>query len=176
MDIEKALEAIQKAAPTTKSAQLRDLLPAIEQRMTEGVRLATIHRALMDSGAVDFELTIDSLRTILARYRKVRRPPSAPHPPAPAAPLNVPPVTRSHAASTSSPQEEGPVSTEAAGSEPVAGSRDAPMDQPELEGRDEATRGAGPFAVQKALIAARKKVAATDYSKFARQPTRKASR
>ncbi len=73
MDIQKALNAIRSTEPTTRTVQLRELLPAIEDRMAEGVRLSVIHRALLDSGAIDFELTVASLRTYLSRFRKTRR-------------------------------------------------------------------------------------------------------
>jgi hypothetical protein len=73
MDIQKALNAIRSTEPTTRTAQLRELLPAIEARMAEGVRLAVIHRALLESGAIDFRLTLASLRTYLSRFRRSRR-------------------------------------------------------------------------------------------------------
>ncbi|VVE59122.1 conjugal transfer protein TraD [Pandoraea sputorum] len=69
-----AQQAIQQTAPTTKAAQLREVMPQIEKKLAAGVQLGTIHQALTDAG---FELTFQTLKTYLYRYRKQRRAKSA---------------------------------------------------------------------------------------------------
>lgn len=76
-----AQQAIEQTAPTTKAAQLREVMPQIEAKLAAGVRLGTIHRALVEAG---FELTFQTLKTYLYRYRKRRRvKPAAPASPRP---------------------------------------------------------------------------------------------
>ncbi|WP_237165377.1 hypothetical protein [Pandoraea vervacti] len=64
-----AQQAIEQTAPTTKAAQLREVMPQIEKKLAAGVQLGTIHQALTDAG---FELTFQTLKTYLYRYRKHR--------------------------------------------------------------------------------------------------------
>jgi hypothetical protein len=64
-----AQQAIDQTAPTTKAAQLREVMPQIEKKLAAGVQLGTIHQALTDAG---FELTFQTLKTYLYRYRKHR--------------------------------------------------------------------------------------------------------
>ncbi|AKK24689.1 hypothetical protein [Pandoraea oxalativorans] len=96
-----AQQAIQQTAPTTKAAQLREVMPQIEAKLAAGVRLGTIHRALTDAG---FELTFQTLKTYLYRYRKQRRAKSAGR--------QAEPVDSRTAAAPASPRPEAGVSQE----------------------------------------------------------------
>ncbi|WOB37405.1 MULTISPECIES: conjugal transfer protein TraD [Xanthomonas] len=62
-----AKQAVRQTEPTTKAAQLREVMPEIEKKLAAGVQLRTIHRALTDAG---FDLTFQTLKTYLYRYRK----------------------------------------------------------------------------------------------------------
>lgn len=62
-----AKQAIRQTEPTTKAAQLREVMPEIEKKLAAGVQLGTIHKALTDAG---FDLTFQTLKTYLYRYRK----------------------------------------------------------------------------------------------------------
>lgn len=62
-----AIEAVRRTEPTAKAARLREVMPEIERRLAAGVQLGTIHKALTDTG---FELTFQTLKTYLYRYRK----------------------------------------------------------------------------------------------------------
>lgn len=59
-----------QTVPTTKAAQLRDVIPDIESRLAAGVQLAAIHQALTHAGLA---LTLQTLKTYLYRYRKKQR-------------------------------------------------------------------------------------------------------
>ncbi|SCK09217.1 hypothetical protein VAR608DRAFT_0321 [Variovorax sp. HW608] len=59
--------AVLALEPQTKAARLRDVLPVIEQKLAEGVRIADIARTLNDGG---LELTGGTLKSYLSRYRK----------------------------------------------------------------------------------------------------------
>jgi hypothetical protein len=74
-----ARQAVRQTEPTTKAAQLRQVMPEIEKKLAAGVQLGTIHKALTDAGC---DLTLQTLRTYLYRYRKKQKaktegPPSA---------------------------------------------------------------------------------------------------
>lgn len=56
-----------QTVPTTKSAQLRGVMPDIESRLAAGVQLAVIHQALTNAG---LDLTFKTFKTYLHRYRK----------------------------------------------------------------------------------------------------------
>lgn len=60
-------QAVMQTVPTTKSAQLRDVMPDIENRLAAGVQLVAIHQALINAGLA---LTFQTLKTYLYRYRK----------------------------------------------------------------------------------------------------------
>ncbi|RWA36896.1 conjugal transfer protein TraD [Xylella fastidiosa] len=62
-----AKQAVRETEPTTKAAQLREVMPEIEEKLAAGVQLGTIHKALTDAG---FDLTFQTLKTYLYRYRK----------------------------------------------------------------------------------------------------------
>lgn len=62
-----AKQAVRQTEPTTKAAQLREVMPEIEEKLAAGVQLGTIHKALTDAG---FDLTFQTLKTYLYRYRK----------------------------------------------------------------------------------------------------------
>lgn len=62
-----AKQAVMQTEPTTKAAQLREVMPEIEKKLTAGVQLKTIHNALTGAG---FDLTFQTLKTYLYRYRK----------------------------------------------------------------------------------------------------------
>ncbi|TKA17517.1 conjugal transfer protein TraD, partial [Xanthomonas euvesicatoria pv. citrumelonis] len=62
-----AKQAVRQTEPTTKAAQLREVMPEIEKKLAAGVQLRTIHKALTDAG---FDLTFQTLKTYLYRYRK----------------------------------------------------------------------------------------------------------
>lgn len=63
-------QAVRDTEPTTKSARLRDVMPEIEKKLAVGVRLRAIHQALIGAG---LELTLQTLKTYLYRYRKKQR-------------------------------------------------------------------------------------------------------
>jgi len=63
-------QAVMQAAPTTKAAQLREVMPEIEMKLAAGTPLAAIHQALTHSG---LDLTLKTLKTYLHRYRKKQR-------------------------------------------------------------------------------------------------------
>ncbi|WP_348828241.1 conjugal transfer protein TraD [Xanthomonas euvesicatoria] len=62
-----AKQAVRQTEPTSKAAQLREVMPEIEKKLAAGVQLGTIHKALTDAG---FDLTFQTLKTYLYRYRK----------------------------------------------------------------------------------------------------------
>ncbi|SMF98607.1 conjugal transfer protein TraD [Burkholderia singularis] len=62
-----AKQAVRQTEPTTKAAQLREVMPEIEKKLAAGVQLGTIHKALTEAG---FDLTFQTLKTYLYRYRK----------------------------------------------------------------------------------------------------------
>lgn len=64
------IEAVRQTQPTTKAARLRDVMPEIEKKLAVGVQLRTIHQALTGAG---FDLTLQTLKTYLYRYRKQLR-------------------------------------------------------------------------------------------------------
>ncbi|SAK93667.1 hypothetical protein AWB79_06986 [Caballeronia hypogeia] len=63
-------QAVRDTEPTTKAARLRDVMPEIEKRLAVGVQLRAIHQALTGAG---FDLTLQTLKTYLYRYRKKQR-------------------------------------------------------------------------------------------------------
>lgn len=88
-------QAVLQTAPTTKAAQLREVMPEIEKKLAAGTQLATIHHALTHAG---LDLTFQTLKTYLYRYRKKHRPerqlaPTPSSPPDPSGPCeNAPPA------------------------------------------------------------------------------------
>lgn len=98
-----AQQAIGQTAPTTKAAQLREVMPQIEAKLTAGVQLGTIHQALNDAG---FELTFQTLKTYLYRYRKQQRARAAQRPVVPGDP-------RSETPASACPQAPEPQATDA---------------------------------------------------------------
>jgi hypothetical protein len=98
-----ALEALIHGFPgRTLAAKLRRLLPQIEKRIEEGVRLPEIVDALNRSGALGAEVRLTTLKTYLRRFRRKRRlgsgrrgrrsptPPTGPARPALPAPARAP--------------------------------------------------------------------------------------
>lgn len=63
-------QAVRDTEPTTKAARLRDVMPEIEKKLAVGVRLRAIHLALTGAG---LDLTLQTLKTYLYRYRKKQR-------------------------------------------------------------------------------------------------------
>jgi len=63
-------EAVSQTEPTTKAARLREVMPEIEKKLAVGVQLRTIHQALTGAGV---DLTLQTLKTYLYRYRKTQR-------------------------------------------------------------------------------------------------------
>lgn len=61
--------------PKTKAARVRDVLPAIEQKVAEGVRIADIVRTLNNAG---LELTVGTLKSYLSRHRRTTKATSSP--------------------------------------------------------------------------------------------------
>ena len=62
--------ALRRLAPGRKSKRLRGLVPAIEQKLDEGITHGEILALLNDNG---FELTERTYKSYLYRYRKRRR-------------------------------------------------------------------------------------------------------
>ncbi|EKS72046.1 MULTISPECIES: hypothetical protein [Caballeronia] len=63
-DVMQALTALE---PKTKAAKVREVMPLIEQRISAGVRIADILKALRESG---IDLTEATLKSYLYRYRQ----------------------------------------------------------------------------------------------------------
>jgi hypothetical protein len=60
-------QAISQLQPTAKSARLRELMPAIEDRLAAGVQLKVIHETLKKGGLT---ITLGTLKNYLYRHRK----------------------------------------------------------------------------------------------------------
>lgn len=60
-------QEISRMQPTTKAAQLRNLMPEIELKLAAGVQLKDVQEALKNGG-LDF--TIKTLKTYIYRFRK----------------------------------------------------------------------------------------------------------
>jgi hypothetical protein len=68
------LEALIHSFPgRTLAAKLRRLMPEIEKRIEEGVRLSEIVVALNRSGSLGAEVRLATLKTYLRRFRRERR-------------------------------------------------------------------------------------------------------
>ena len=76
-----------QAAPTTKAAQLREVMPEIEMKLATGTQLSAIHQALTNEG---LDLTFKTLKTYLHRYRKKQRWKSVNQPPPPVGSAGTP--------------------------------------------------------------------------------------
>ncbi|WP_044044174.1 hypothetical protein [Caballeronia insecticola] len=63
-DVMQALTALE---PKTKAAKVREVMPLIEQRISAGVRIADILKALRESG---IDLTEATMKNYLYRYRQ----------------------------------------------------------------------------------------------------------
>lgn len=63
-------QAVRETEPTTKAARLRDVMPEIEKKLAVGVQLRAIHQALTGAG---LDLTLQTLKTYLYRFRKQQR-------------------------------------------------------------------------------------------------------
>ncbi|BBU33359.1 hypothetical protein BTHE68_70930 (plasmid) [Burkholderia sp. THE68] len=63
-DVMQALTALE---PKTKAAKVREVMPLIEQRISAGVRIADILKALREGG---IDLTEATLKSYLYRYRQ----------------------------------------------------------------------------------------------------------
>lgn len=72
-----------QAVPTTKAAQLREVMPEIEMKLAAGVQLVTLHQALTNAG---LDLKFQTLKTYLHRYRKKQQMKSVNQPAMPAGP------------------------------------------------------------------------------------------
>lgn len=211
MSKEDLVAAVLAMEPATKAARVRDVLPAIEQKVAEGVRIADIVDTLSNAG---LELTVGTLKSYLSRHR--RRPAKAPRPSVkseghpvygriPCGAVSPNPMPESQRVPTDAAQatmaaggsdaDRGPwpVGPDRATSVPAAadlphlaplppapsadagvtGARTARTDcntDPEIDDPPAPLHGSGStLSVHEALIAARKRVAATDYSKFARR-------
>lgn len=66
-DIEKALMAVE---PVTKAAKIRQVMPVIEKQLRAGVRRQAILDVLKEQG---IEVSMDTLKSYLYRYRKAQR-------------------------------------------------------------------------------------------------------
>ena len=66
-DPSEALQAIRQLEPITIAGRLRPLMPEIERKLADGVRLAAIHRALVGVG---FDMTLQTLSAYVSRHRK----------------------------------------------------------------------------------------------------------
>jgi len=66
-DIEKALMAVE---PVTKAAKIRKVMPVIEKQLRAGVRRQAILDVLKEQG---IEVSMDTLKSYLYRYRKAQR-------------------------------------------------------------------------------------------------------
>lgn len=63
--------AISRMEPTSMAAKLRQVMPGIEEKLAAGVQLGEIHKVLVNAG---FELTFQTFKTYIYRYRKKERP------------------------------------------------------------------------------------------------------
>lgn len=63
-DVVQALTALE---PKTKAAKVREVMPLIEQRISAGVRIVDVLKALRESG---IDLTEATLKSYLYRYRQ----------------------------------------------------------------------------------------------------------
>ncbi|WP_175983216.1 conjugal transfer protein TraD [Caballeronia zhejiangensis] len=61
------MHALTALEPKTKAAKVREVMPLIEQRISAGVRIADILKALRESG---IDLTEATLKSYLYRYRQ----------------------------------------------------------------------------------------------------------
>ena len=90
-----------QAAPTTKAAQLREVMPEIEMKLATGTPLAAIHQALTHAG---LDLTFKTLKTYLHRYRKKQRWKSVNQPPPPVGAAGTPLQSASASLETDTPR------------------------------------------------------------------------
>lgn len=65
------IEALENIKPKTMAAQIRQLLPVIEKKISDGVRIADITKVLNDSG---IQISEGTLKTYLYRFRKQQVP------------------------------------------------------------------------------------------------------
>ena len=73
LDLATALQAVE---PETKAAQIRQVMPIIEQQLKAGVRRQAILNVLKEQG---IEISMETLKSYLYRYRKsVKAPASVP--------------------------------------------------------------------------------------------------
>lgn len=61
---------ISQVEPTTKVAQLRQVMPEIEEKLAAGVTLAQLHKAMTEAG---FEVAFETLKTYLYQHRRKSR-------------------------------------------------------------------------------------------------------
>lgn len=64
LDLASALQAVE---PETKAAQIRQVMPIIEQQLKAGVRRQAILNVLKEQG---IEISMETLKSYLYRYRK----------------------------------------------------------------------------------------------------------
>ena len=104
-DIEAALLAVE---PVTKAAKIRQVMPVIEKQLKAGVRRQAILDVLKAQG---IEVSMDTLKSYLYRYRKAQRDNSTPvASPAPAPQTAVPEQRTVEPARQVEPPVEGGVS------------------------------------------------------------------
>lgn len=96
-----------QTVPTTKSAQLRDVMPDIESRLAAGVQLAVIHQALTNAG---LDLTFKTLKTYLHRYRKKQQLKSVNQPAMPIGPSDTSVPLQGASPSPETDAPHGPIS------------------------------------------------------------------
>ena len=70
-DYQHCLDNLAAAAPETKSALIRSLLPGIEAALTSGKRLKAIWEALQEEG---LQMSYHSFHKTVSRARKMRKP------------------------------------------------------------------------------------------------------
>lgn len=74
IEVEKVLKALQAVPVTTLAGRLKPLLPVIDQRQRDGVRLEQVVEILASGG---IPIQIGTLRKYLTRYRQTLRNPNA---------------------------------------------------------------------------------------------------
>ena len=73
-DYQRCLDKLAAAAPETKSAVIRSLLPGIEAALNSGQRLKTIWKALRKEG---LQISYRGFHMTVSRARKMRKPTAA---------------------------------------------------------------------------------------------------
>lgn len=186
--------------PKTKASRVREVLPAIEQKLAEGVRIADILRTLSDGG---LELTEGTLKSYLSRHRKrATKAPVFPHRDSASFGRDASRIESFAESRRSAIDMAGPAASASAATPSSDLARPAPLTETSsrvdprtatgseggvqgssiassLDAEDEemAPLASGSvLSVHESLVAARRRVAAIDYSKFVKGKSGRPSR